>query len=57
MSFTPAGVALSVGSGPSAFNAAKGAYALGIRLSLTPTTYADAAVYFKIYDSTGPPPT
>ncbi len=55
MSFTNTNMAVQVGAGPASFNLARGAYAIGIRLSISPTVYADAAVYFKIFDSTGPP--
>jgi hypothetical protein len=57
MALSSTNLAISVGPGPSDFNNAKGEYAVGIRLSLSPTSYAEAAVYFKIFDSLGSSPT
>jgi len=47
---------VSLGITKAAYNNARGEYAVGIRLSISPTTYAEAAVYFKIFDSLSPSP-
>ncbi len=53
-SFTSTGMNINLPNGNAAtYNKVKGGYALTIRLSLSPTVYADAALYFKIFNSQG----